>query len=134
MPKWLHSRLQHLLSVRLHNAGLLCAPELHLRLTADTARIADIAVYLNPPDGAMASCPPFIAIEVVSPDDRHQELLRKLQDYLAWGVVHIWVVEPELSKFHIYDSRGLVERDCFELPEYGFRVSAAELFAEATAR
>jgi hypothetical protein len=51
MPKWLHSRLQHLLAVRLHQAGLLCAPELHIRVADDVIRIADLAVSATPRGG-----------------------------------------------------------------------------------
>jgi Uma2 family endonuclease len=134
IPKWLHSRLQHLLSVRLHQAGLLCAPELHVRVADDVIRIADIAVYREAPEEEIPSSPALIIIEVVSPDDRHQELLRKLEDYRAWGAEHIWVVEPLLAKFHVYRNGNLNEVHAFELSEFGLSVNAAQLFAEATAR
>jgi hypothetical protein len=50
------------------------------------------------------------------------------QDYRTWGVEHIWLVEPELKQFHIYDHGSLREVDQLELPEFGFVVTAADLF------
>jgi Uma2 family endonuclease len=134
MPKWLHSRLQHLLAVRLHGSGLLCAPELHMRLAPDVIRIADIAVYRDAPSDQIPTSPPFVVIEVISPDDKYPELLYKLKQYQEWGIEHIWVVEPEMREFQIYGDNGLMRTDRFELAEFDFRVSAAEVFAEATGR
>ena len=93
-----------------------------------------LAGYRDAPQQEIPASPPFLVIEIVSPDDRHQELLSKLKQYQAWGIKHIWVVEPELREFHEYVGSGLVQVDSFELPDSGFSVSAAELFAEATAR
>src|SRR5271169_1419648 len=44
MPTWLHGRLQHLLSVRLHGVGF-CGTEVRMRLAADLFRIPDVAVF-----------------------------------------------------------------------------------------
>ena len=133
MPKWLHSRLQYLVGLRLQGVGL-CAPELHVRLAPDVIRIADIAVYRDAPSEQIPTSPPFVVIEVISPDDKYPELLYKLKQYREWGIEHIWVVEPEMREFQIYGDNGLVRVDRFELPEFDFCVSAAELFAEATDR
>jgi Uma2 family endonuclease len=129
MPTWIHGRLQHLLSVRLHGVGF-CATEVRMRLRDDLFRIPDLAVFVgSPPAEQVPTSPPFIVVEITSPDDRHQDLLQKLEEYRAWGVAHIWVVEPELKKLLRYHAGGLVQVDQFELPEFGFRVTAAELFA-----
>ncbi len=78
--------------------------------------------------------PPHIVIEIISPDDRYYELMKKFDEYRAWGVEHIWIVEPDTQKFHVYESRGLIEVKQFDQPEAGIRIAADELFAEATAR
>ena len=79
----------------------------------------------------MPASPPLLVVEIVSPDDRHEELLRKLDQYREWGVEHIRVVQPELRKLHVYDARGLTEVSQFELAEAGVRIAAEQLFAEA---
>jgi Uma2 family endonuclease len=103
-----------------------------MQLAADLFRVPDLAVFTNPPAEQAPSSPPLVVVEITSPDDRHQDLLQKLEEYRVWGVQHIWVVEPELKKFHVYDTEGLARVDQFELPQFGFSVTARELFAEAS--
>ena len=133
MPTPLHSRLHFLLGLRLNDAGV-CLIAVRVRVSAQVMRIPDLAVYREFPVEPIPTSPPFIVVEVTSPDDRHEDLLRKLQQYSGWGVEHIWVVEPELMEFHVYDDSGLRRVDRFEIPEFGFRVTAQELFAQANAR
>ena len=38
--------------------------------------------------------PPLLAVEVLSPSDRHEEVVEKVQLYLDAGVV-VWVVDPD---------------------------------------
>src|SRR5438128_1828365 len=63
---------------------------------ADTrVRIPDISVYAGAePTEDVPSEPPLMAIEIVSPDDRHSDLMQKFEEYKAWGVKHIWLVNP----------------------------------------
>jgi Uma2 family endonuclease len=134
MPKWLHARLQSLLSERLNQAGLLCATELHIRVADDVIRIVDLAAYRRAPDDEVPRTPALVLVEIVSPSDPLPEVMRKLDEYAAWGVTQIWLVTPSINKFHIYRSGGLTEVDRFELPEFNFRISATELFGAASAR
>jgi Uma2 family endonuclease len=131
MPKWIHARLQGMLYARLETAGM-AATELHLRLADDVIRIADVAMYLQEPDEELPSKPPLVVVEIVSPDDRLEDVIERLKDYRAWGVEHIWLVEPRWKEFYIFDSRGLTEVKAFELPN--LRIEAADLFAQITAR
>ncbi len=38
--------------------------------------------------------PPYICIEIFSPDDNFPKLQQRFDDYLAMGVVNIWVLNP----------------------------------------
>ena len=38
--------------------------------------------------------PQLIAIEVLSPEDRHSKVQRKIEDYRRFGVRHIWAIDP----------------------------------------
>ena len=41
--------------------------------------------------------PPFVAIEILSPDDRMTDVRNKLAEYRAWGVTHVWLVGSSLQ-------------------------------------
>jgi Uma2 family endonuclease len=100
-----------------------------MRLAEDLYRIPDVAVFegSGPPEEIPTS-PPIVVVEVSSTDDRLHDMLQKLEEYRVWGVAHIWLVEPELRKFHVYDHGSLREVDRLELKDFGFSVSVADLF------
>src|SRR5262249_36616626 len=126
IPTPLHSRLHLLLGMRLNEAGV-CLIAARLRVSERVMRIPDLALYERFPVESVPSAPPRVIVEITSPDDRHEELLRKLGQYHVWGVEHIWVVEPELKQFHVYDGQGLTSVDRFTVPDAGLVISAAEL-------
>jgi Uma2 family endonuclease len=101
-----------------------------LRISPTRYRIADVAVFCGdvPTEKKYPTEPPEFAIEIVSEDDRQVEILEKLAEYHAWGVKHIWVVDPWTRKVFVYDNAGYHEVSTFELPEFGAKISAAEIF------
>ena len=87
LPTPIHSRIQALLILlfaRLMGPyGLLLQPELRLRVSAQRFRVVDLAVYRDSrPEGRYADSPALVAIEIVSPDDRHSRVTDRLEDYL----------------------------------------------------
>ena len=49
---------------------------------------------------------PDIAVEVMSPTDRHGDVLRKVGEYLAAGTRLVWVIYPESRVAVIYRPEG----------------------------
>jgi Uma2 family endonuclease len=127
LPNKRHSKTQQRLSVLLDRMGL-CYPELRMRLAEGCFRIPDIAVFESEPEEDVPTSPPLLVIEISSPDDRFHELLEKFEDYRAWGVSNIWLVEPELKKLYVY-SGALHEVAAFELRSHNLSISTADLFA-----
>ena len=110
-------------------------PELTLRLSPTRYRVADVAVLTaESPEENYPTRPPFIVAEVVSEDDRQVEILNKLAEYHAWGVTHVWSVDPWTLKLFVYDDSGYHEVPAYELPEFGVTLTAAEIFADHTAQ
>lgn len=106
-------------------------PEVTLKISPRHYRIADVAVFVGKPVGkAYPSDPPAIVIEIVSEDDRHVDILKKLSEYQAWGIPHIWLADPWMEKLFVYGDSGLHEVSLYELPEFSARIGAPEIFAE----
>jgi Uma2 family endonuclease len=90
----------------------------------------------RPPKGYIPIVPE-LAVEVVSPKDLYSEVQSKVDEYLAAGVLLVWVVDPETLSVAIYDQSGAVRR--LRAPEVltgedilpGFRCEVADLFLPA---
>jgi Uma2 family endonuclease len=72
---------------------------IYTRRNPDRVRGADI-VFLSrerwpdgPPKGFLEAAPDLV-VEIMSPNDRWQEVRQKLGEYFAIGVRWVWIVEP----------------------------------------
>jgi Uma2 family endonuclease len=70
-------------------------PEQRVRVSRTRYRIPDVCVVQLPePDEQVFTTPPYICIEVLSPDDSFPSMQNRSDDYLAMGVPNIWVLDP----------------------------------------
>ena len=97
--EWDHGRLQlkigaYFLS-RYEAQGMRVVPELRIRVSADRVRIPDLCVFLKDPHEKVPSTPPFLCIEILSPEDRMSRIEVRISDYLSMGVNTVWVIDPE---------------------------------------
>ncbi len=131
MPNLPHSNAQKRLILWFggleETLSLHCFPDLRLRISERRYRVADLAVFRGKPAEDVPSSPPLVAIEILSPDDRFAEVLMKLEEYRAWGVAHVWFVDPISRKLYVYTA-SLSEKPEFRLPEYGVEIAASEIF------
>ncbi len=119
VPNFAHSRIQ----IRLSDAfkpwedrgQLFRASEIRLRVTPDRFRVADFAVFLSEPSEGIPEIAPHAVVEIVSPDDRYEELMSKLADYDAAGVEFIFVADPPLRKLSRYRQGDLLTLGALEL-------------------
>ncbi len=133
MPDNFHSQTQGELIYRFRQLRdshrLFARPELRLRLSDDLYRIPDVSVFAgDKPGERVPSHPPLVAIEIMSPDDRHSELVEKLAEYETWGVPNIWVIDPDRRTFAIYEAGSLRAVAQLTLPGYPLELSA-DLFS-----
>ena len=68
---------------------------LSLRVTPTRVRIPDICVYLTKPNQQIPTIPPFLCIEIISPEDRMRRVLVRINDFLTMGVKTVWLIDPE---------------------------------------
>jgi len=61
------------------------------------------------PTEAIVTLPPHVAVEVLSKDDRAEEMQERIDDYLEFGVKAVWVVNPRTRRGYIHTSEGAHE-------------------------
>jgi Uma2 family endonuclease len=125
MPMWNHSRIQGRL-IRLTPDPLIQLAELRVRLP-HRFRVIDFCVYAQSPGEGVPGVPPLVAAEILSPDDKLSDVVDKLQEYVDWGVPHVWLVDPDHRHMYRF-SDGLRAVDALEVPEHGIRITASALF------
>ncbi|MEX0668874.1 MAG: Uma2 family endonuclease [Pirellulales bacterium] len=114
--------------------------EFHLERNPDTIVGLDVA-YVSPDSEANQSedprhfvGPPVLAVEILSPSDKLEEITAKVDCYLAAGVPLVWIVDPHFRTVTVH--RPSVDPRMFSGAEEllgdphlpGFRVAAARIF------
>jgi Uma2 family endonuclease len=107
-------------------------PELRIRVSGTRFRVPDIVVMLKSQRiEPVPTHPPFLCVEILSPEDRMGRLLERVREYLAFGVKYVWVVDPENRMAFEYTAKGGCEvRDQFTTQNPDIAIPLAELFAE----
>ena len=132
LPDYLHAKTQGLLVaffVALRKTlHVYAAPEVRLKLQPSHYLIPDVSVFHpDEPSERVPSSPPFVVIEILSPDDRLTAVREKLQEYRQWGVPHVWLVDPHSKRLYTCEA-GLVEVATLKVPELQLEVTPADLF------
>jgi Uma2 family endonuclease len=69
--------------------------ELRMRVGPNRIRIPDVVVAEMPiPEEEVFITPPYLCVEVMSPDDTVAAMQDRLDDYLNFGVRNVWVIDP----------------------------------------
>ena len=83
--------------------GIQVVSVIRIRIREQRYRVADIAVWRAGNIGErIPTVAPFLAIEILSAEDRMVRMLPKVQEYLSIGTEWIWVIDPEERKAIIY--------------------------------
>lgn len=125
-----------------HDLGLVRPDGLAyvLRRDPDQVRIPDVSFveWDSVPEGEISEGfwegAPTLAVEVLSPNDRADDIYERVQDYLAAGSSQVWVLRPRQRSVSVYrpdaDTRELGPDAALDgrdiLP--GFRVRVGDLF------
>jgi Uma2 family endonuclease len=94
-----HSRLQCELIgsfyLRRRQWNITILPEVRVQVRPMRFRIPDIAIVLGETDEQILTKPPFLCIEILSPEDRWSRVQDRIRDFLQMGVPYIWVLDPQ---------------------------------------
>ncbi len=115
--------------------GFRSLTELRLQVSATRYRVPDVCVIpASEPIVPIPMKPPVVCIEVLSPEDRFQRVVKRVQDYRSMGVEHIWIIDPQTRECWTIDhaSGGAIPmfEDAFTIPGTPVRVAIADIFEE----
>lgn len=106
--------------------GIRVVPEIRIQISPTRYRVADLAVWLDDNIGdRIPAVAPFLAIEILSPEDRITRMQPKIAEYLSIGVEWIWLIDPIEKSAICYSQRNpagilsellLTENPAIEIP------------------
>ena len=129
----LQTLLAHIFMTNRKEWGVLPLTELRTQVKLTRFRCPDVLVLrADTPREQILTHPPFIAIEILSPEDRLSRFRVKIDDYVAFGVENIWIVDPATRSAMTADRFGMhpVETGELTVPNTPIRILLAEMFAE----
>ena len=93
-----------------HYPDFWSAVEVRVQVKPARFRVPDVCVIEGGmPDSRIVMKPPLLVVEIVSRDDRAEDLQEKIDGYLEFGIPHIWVVNPRSRRGYVHTPEGSCE-------------------------
>lgn len=81
--------------------------EWRMQVQATRFRVPDVALVIGAkPKERILTRPPFVAIEILSPEDRVITMRDRIDDYLGFGVRYVWIIDPESERAWSHTGEG----------------------------
>jgi Uma2 family endonuclease len=132
-----HSNLQgalvEWLRVRRREWRIRVLPEQRIRVAANRFRIPDVCVISRDQEiEPVFTRPPLICIEVLSKDDTLRGMQDRVDDYLAFGVPNIWILDPVGRRAYVCTHGDFREPEggILDVASSPIRITLDELFRE----
>jgi Uma2 family endonuclease len=74
--------------------------------------------------------PPFLCVEILSPEDRMSRVWDRIHDFFEMGVPNVWIIDPETRVAHIASPTGDLHRvtDTLRTNDPVLEVPLSEIF------
>ena len=107
---WYHGLVQRnvIFALTARYPRVFAIPGLRSKTQETRFRLPDVCVVLERPKTKYLVDAPFLAIEILSEDDRMTRVMERLEEFDRKGVPNIWVIDPRLRTIAVY-SRGTLE-------------------------
>jgi len=77
--------------------------EVRVQVLPTRYRVPDVCVVLGGrPDEEVLTKPPFLCVEILSPEDRVSRMQERIDDYFRFGVRWVWLIDPWARRAWIY--------------------------------
>lgn len=106
--------------------------EQRVQVSKTRFRVPDVCVCVGEkPTEPIFRTPPFICIEVLSPDDTLAGVQDRIDDYMKFGVPYVWVINPRNRRAWSYTSTGSNEAKdgILKTKDPAFTLNLPEIFA-----
>ncbi len=110
------------------------AVEQRVQVAASRFRIPDVTILrADQPREPIITVPPLILIEVLSKDDTLRSMRERVDDYLNFGVQHVWILDPAMRRAYVCSRTGFQEPEnaVLVVPGTPIRLVLSELFDQA---
>jgi|SRR5579872_1887429 len=109
-----HAKLQKRLILYLGNREaelrIHVVPEQRVQVSRTRFRVPDVCVVAGAePTEQVFTKPPALCIEILSPEDTMTRMQERIDDYLKFGVPHVWVLDPRLKRAYDFTASGMRE-------------------------
>jgi Uma2 family endonuclease len=113
--------------------GVVAVSEQRVQTQVNHFRVPDLTILrANTPRERILTRPPLLVIEIQSPEDTLRRTRAKAAEYLAFGIEHVWVIDPAARVGYrgTADGLELVRSGELAIPETPIRIVLADLFGE----
>ena len=133
VPDYLHGRTQALLLVFFEalrkKLSFYACSETRVKVREGLYLIPDVSVFRpSPPPSSVPDQPPFIAVEILSPDDRLNAVREKLEEYKSVGRARTFGWWTRTRAACTRATAGLTEVPSLRIPELDVEVTPSEIF------
>jgi len=132
-----HSNLQAALTQWFRNRrrewNIRVVVEQRVQVKPDRFRIPDVSVISrDQPIEPIFTHPPLLCMEVLSKDDTLRSIENRVDDYLAFGVRHIWILDPLKLRAYVCTKGSFVEPEdgILSIPGSPIQIPLKDLFAD----
>ena len=129
----LQTLLGHVFTLNRNAWGVLALTDVRVQVKATRFRVPDLTVIsAGTPREQILTHPPLLVIEILSPEDRLSRTTERTDEYLDFGIEHIWIVDPARRLAYRVTKAGLELAPAGEItvPETPIRIVLSDLFAE----
>lgn len=134
VPTWDHASMQGFLIRELwaigRRLGLFAVPEQRVQVHPKRYRVPDVCVVAERPEvRGIVTRPPYLCIEILSPEDTAVATLEKVREYLNFGVAWVWVIDPASRTGQVHGPDGVanIEDRIFFTDRFSVDLSIADL-------
>jgi Uma2 family endonuclease len=92
---WTLTAVASYLHVRRKEWNITALIGIRVRVQPERFRVPDIGVVVGRLDEQILTKPPFLCIEILSPEDRWSRVEARIKDFIAMGVPYIWMLDPQ---------------------------------------